>query len=89
MSSVENAKSEGATLKSGGVKQIQSSILSKMIAIDKDRGITTMKSWQKFIQVVANRQRSEPFSGLEEYLPYRISDAGELYDQSKPGRFAS
>lgn len=49
-----------------------------MMAIDKARALTTMKSWQKFVQVAADRQRSEPFTGLEEYLPYRITDAGEL-----------
>ena len=54
-----------------------------MMAIDKERGLTTMKSWQKFVQVVAGRQRSEPFASLEEYLPYRISDAGELCDDSQ------
>ena len=61
-----------------GAKQIQSQILREMMVIDKPRAMTTMNSWQKFIQVAASRQRSNPFSGLEEYLPYRISDAGEL-----------
>ena len=65
-------------LKGKGAMQIQSQILSEMMAIDKERGLTTMKSWQRFVQVAAGRQRSEPFAGLEEYLPYRISDAGEL-----------
>ncbi|KAL8948519.1 MAG: hypothetical protein Q9222_005300 [Ikaeria aurantiellina] len=66
-------------LKAQGAKQIQSRILEEMMAIDKGRALTTMKSWQKFIKVVASRQRSEPFASLEEYLPYRISDAGELF----------
>ena len=50
-----------------------------MMAIDQERGLTTMKLWQKFVQVVSGRERAEPFTNLEEYLPYRISDAGELY----------
>ena len=61
-----------------GAKQIQSQILAEMMAIDQGRAITTMKSWQKYIEVVSSRRRSEPFSGLAEFLPYRISDAGEL-----------
>ncbi len=65
-------------LKGKGAMQIQSQILNEMMVIDKERGLTTMKSWQRFVQVAAGRQRSEPFAGLEEYLPYRISDAGEL-----------
>ena len=79
MSQIERSgHSERAALTGKGAKQIQSQILDEMIAIDKERGLTTMKSWQKFVQVAASRQRSEPFAGLEEYLPYRISDAGEL-----------
>ena len=57
-----------------------------MMAIDKERGITTMKVWQKFIQVTASRQRSEPFLGIEEYLPYSINDAGVLYGTPNPPR---
>jgi hypothetical protein len=49
-----------------------------MLAIDKERAASTMKSWQKFVDVVSSRHRSEPFKGLDDYLPYRISDAGEL-----------
>jgi fusicocca-2,10(14)-diene synthase len=61
-----------------GIKQIQSQILHEMMAIDQERGLTTMKFWQKFVQVASSRERSRPFTGLGEYLPYRISDAGEL-----------
>ena len=68
----------GAMRKAQGAKQIQAQILAEMLAIDKERAMTTMRSWQKFVQTVSGRQRSEPFSDLEEYLPYRISDAGEL-----------
>lgn len=69
---------QDVALRREGVKQIQGQILKEMIAIDKERAITTMKLWQKFIQVQSSRKRSEPFSGLDEFLPYRISDAGEL-----------
>lgn len=69
---------EDAALRREGVKQIQAQIFQEMLAIDKERAITTMKMWQKFVQVQSSRKRSEPFSGLDEYLPYRISDAGEL-----------
>jgi fusicocca-2,10(14)-diene synthase len=69
---------QDVALRREGVKQIQGQIFKEMIAIDKERAITTMKNWQKFVQVQSSRKRSEPFSGLDEYLPYRISDAGEL-----------
>ena len=65
-------------VESSGEKQIQSQILLEMMAIDPERAITSMKSWAKFIQLAASRPRSMPFANLEEYLPYRITDAGEL-----------
>jgi hypothetical protein len=61
-----------------GAKHLQSQILTEMLAIDEGRAKTTISAWQKFIAVVSSRKRSEPFMSLEEYLPYRISDAGEL-----------
>nr|POE90124.1 fusicoccadiene synthase [Quercus suber] len=62
-----------------GAKQIQGNILTEMIAIDRERAITTMKLWQQYVRTVSSRQRSQPFNDLKEYLPYRISDAGELF----------
>ncbi len=59
-------------------KQIQSQILKKMMAIDLERAFTSMKAWATFIQLAASRPRSVPFVTLDEYLPYRIIDAGEL-----------
>ena len=50
----------------------------EMMAIDKDRAIISMKAWSTFIQLSSSRQRTEAFSSLEEYLPYRIIDAGEM-----------
>ena len=63
---------------STGEKQIQSQILKKMMAIDPERAITSMKAWATFIQLAAGRPRSVPFATLDEYLPYRIIDAGEM-----------
>ena len=60
-----------------GEKQIQSGILNEMVAIDPQRGVTSMKAWATFIELAASRERTVPFNTLEEYLPYRIIDAGE------------
>ncbi|PCG91803.1 Terpenoid synthase [Penicillium occitanis (nom. inval.)] len=76
---VADRHQQDVALRREGVRQIQGQIFKEMIAIDKERAITTMKNWQKFVQVQSSRKRSEPFSGLDEYLPYRISDAGELF----------
>jgi hypothetical protein len=56
---------------------LQLQIFAEMIAIDHDRAIVTMEAWAKFIDL-ASRTRVEPFDTLEEYLPNRAIDAGEL-----------
>lgn len=61
------------------LKSLQKQILSEMSAIDPERALTSMQSWAKFVQLSASRKRSQPFASLEEYIPYRVIDAGELY----------
>lgn len=67
-----------------GEKVIQSQVLSEMMAIDRERAMTTMKAWSTFIEQSAIRERSEPFETLADYLPYRIIDAGEMYELGHP-----
>ncbi|KKK19851.1 hypothetical protein AOCH_006566 [Aspergillus ochraceoroseus] len=61
----------------GNADKLQAQVIKEMMAIDSDRAITTMKAWVKFLQL-ASRSRSQPQHTLEEYLPGRIIDAGEL-----------
>ena len=49
-----------------------------MMGIDRQRAVVSMKSWATFVQLAASRPRSMPFATLEEYIPYRIIDAGEI-----------
>ncbi|KAF5987601.1 dicarboxylate carrier protein [Fusarium bulbicola] len=58
-------------------KRLQAQIFSEMIAIDHRRAITTIKAWASFVQL-ASRTRVMPFETLEEYIPARVIDAGEL-----------
>ena len=60
------------------LKSLRKKILSEMSAIDPERALTSMQSWAKFVQLAASRKRSEPFASLEEYIPYRTIDAGEM-----------
>ncbi|KAK7179884.1 hypothetical protein DPSP01_004204 [Paraphaeosphaeria sporulosa] len=59
-------------------KKLQAQILAEMMAIDRARAITTMKAWAQFVEL-ASRTRSQPFETLDEYLPSRAIDAGELF----------
>jgi hypothetical protein len=63
-------------------KKLQAQIFSEMMAIDQRRAITTMTAWASFVQL-ASRTRMSPFETLEEYIPARVIDAGELYEKSK------
>lgn len=63
--------------KSGPEERLQAQMLSEMMALDPARAVTSMKAWAKFVQL-ASRTRSMPFETLEEYVPSRVIDAGEL-----------
>lgn len=61
-----------------GKMQMQSQILHEMIAIDRERALTATKSWAKFVQLAAGRQHNVHFATLEQYIPYRILDIGQM-----------
>lgn len=75
---IEKSQKSGIESKDLGAKKIQSQILSEMMAIDKERALIAMNSWSANVELTAGRERSAPFTTLEEYLPYRTIDAGEL-----------
>jgi hypothetical protein len=54
---------------------MQAKILHEMIAIDPECALVTMKAWAKFVEVGSSRQHN---TVLDEYLPYRIMDVGEM-----------
>nr|AHY23928.1 terpene synthase [Hypoxylon sp. E7406B] len=57
-------------------KRLQAQILSEMMAIDSTRAVTAMKAWGEFVLSAAESRA--PFKSMEEYVPARIIDAGEL-----------
>lgn len=75
---IEKNQKCGIESKDLGAKKIQLQILSEMTAIDKERALITKNSWSAHMELIAGRERSAPLTTLEEYLPHRIIDAGEL-----------
>lgn len=63
--------------KTGPEKRLQAQVLSEMMAIDPKRAVTSMKAWARFVQS-ASQIKSMPFETLEQYIPMRVVDAGEL-----------
>ncbi|KAI0485836.1 isoprenoid synthase domain-containing protein [Xylaria cf. heliscus] len=58
-------------------KRILAQILSEMMAIDSERAITSIKAWEKFVQMATETRKSQ-FKTLETYIPARVIDAGAL-----------
>lgn len=58
-------------------KRPQAQMLKEMMAIYAPRATTSMKAWASFVQSAATT-RSSPCDTLEQYLPARAIDAGEL-----------
>lgn len=61
-----------------GEKQLQAQIFAEMSAIDAQRAAVSMKAWATFIQEASNKRRTESFDTLEEYVPFRVADAGQM-----------
>lgn len=72
------AKSGRASLKDWGKKRIQGQMLLEMMTLDRERAITTAKSWAKFVQMASGKEHHKSFKTLDEYLPYRSIDVGQM-----------
>ncbi|KAL3297596.1 fusicoccadiene synthase [Colletotrichum asianum] len=59
-------------------KQLQAKLLFDMMKIDRQRAITSMTAWARFVQLAADTRKAPPKT-LEEYMPSRAIDAGELF----------
>ena len=64
--------------KHSGKRQIQANLLLEMLKIDRERALTSMKLWARFVELAAGRQHDTQFASLDEYIPYRIIDVGEM-----------
>lgn len=72
--------SEGTATKrhAKGVQLIQMQMLREMMAIDRERAITSVRAWSQFVEKGSGRQHNETFESLDTYIPYRIVDVGEM-----------
>ncbi|KAL4935416.1 hypothetical protein BDV06DRAFT_234347 [Aspergillus oleicola] len=71
------AQSFGGGVASQQARMLQTHIIAEMTAIDCSRALTTARAWFRFLQLAAD-SRSRSARTLDEYLPCRIVDAGEL-----------
>lgn len=76
-----NTSQNGSKQRSGSrvrpEQKIQAKIVEEMMSIDPVRAKVMLDSWTTFV-TSANRERSRPLATLDEYIPARIIDCGEL-----------
>lgn len=70
------ATQTGNLQSSSGRSQLQAKLMLQLMAIDRERAITLMKSWEALVET-CGRQRASHFNTLEEYIPYRLMDVGQ------------
>ncbi|KAL4914351.1 putative geranylgeranyl diphosphate synthase [Aspergillus aurantiobrunneus] len=61
-----------------GKRALQAYVAKRMLSIDKERALTTLKAWSKFLDK-AGRQEDHRFKSEAEYLKYRVHDVGMLF----------
>lgn len=77
MHAFREAAMKGEITGTSGKRRMQAKILKEMLAIDKPRALVAMKSWAKFVESASGREHHE-FKTLDEYIPYRSLDVGQL-----------
>ncbi|KAF1993843.1 terpenoid synthase [Amniculicola lignicola CBS 123094] len=61
-----------------GKNKIQAQIFNEMAAIDRPRAMVCMQAWAEFLQLTSSRDRKVRFDTLDEYIPYRVWDVGQM-----------
>ena len=58
--------------------QLQSRMLLEMLKIDPEGANKIMKAWARFAELSSGRQHHIQFATLEEYIPHRLIDVGQM-----------
>ena len=74
----EGAQTGTIEVQKDGKREIQSKMLLEMLAIDRQRALTTMKAWAQYVEIAAGRKHHTHFTTLDEYIPHRILDCGQM-----------
>jgi hypothetical protein len=73
----EGVQTGSINARGSGKRQIQSKLLLEMQSVDRERALTSIKSWAAFAEFSC-RQHCTHFNTLEEYLEYRSFDVGQM-----------
>ncbi|KAI6515898.1 hypothetical protein MCOR05_011786 [Pyricularia oryzae] len=73
---IDLAKQESSNM---GKKKMQSQLFLEMMAIDPVCAKNTLKAWARFLEVGSSRRHNTRFCKMDDYIPYRIMDVGEMF----------
>ncbi|KAF2679188.1 hypothetical protein K458DRAFT_394093 [Lentithecium fluviatile CBS 122367] len=62
-----------------GINNMQAQMFKEMATIDQPRTMVAMKAWAEFLQLTSSRYRRRRFETLDEYIPYRVWDVGQMH----------
>lgn len=63
--------------KSSGKRLLQSKMVLKMLSIDRERALTAIQMWTKFLEMGGGGGETQ-FNKLADYIEYRIEDVGKM-----------
>ncbi len=61
-----------------GEKAIQEIMIQEMMSLDPQRALTVMRCWAKLLKFGGDN-RNKSFNDFDDYMDYRIMDAGAWY----------
>ena len=59
-----------------GSKQIQSKMMLEMLSVDLECANAVIDAWRVMVDTTSKRAKTTPFTNMEDYIDYRIVDAG-------------
>lgn len=59
-----------------GSKQIQSKMMLEMLSVDPECANAAIDAWRVMVDTTSKRDKTTPFTNMEDYIDYRIVDTG-------------
>ncbi|KAK3345873.1 isoprenoid synthase domain-containing protein [Lasiosphaeria hispida] len=64
--------------KQSASRKLQSKMILEMLSIDRERALTAIKSWSKFLEAGGGGGCAAAFTNMDDYVEFRIQDIGSV-----------
>jgi hypothetical protein len=61
-----------------GKRYVQHKLFQETLAVDPPRAVVAIEAWAEFLRHASGQRAFPAFSSIDEYIPYRILDVGEM-----------